>query len=345
MAGFDVSQMNSEVTSSFNALKSSADKAITNLNNFAQFNDAGIYYRRAQSDGTIAKNDFLYKENTFIPIEAVKSADSIIAEIEALTTQISAVTFNPPTNVPNFQMEDHKIWKDALADQIETSISSYITTMGIPDKSYQDAIFNESFDRNLQSLNDLYNLADAKVGARGFTYTNDQGTILKLDAQQKYQFDRNQINRDITKLVTEWARQNYQFAIDKGIAFEQFHADFTVKYCTAFVDIYKSMIMVSIERFKAELGKYVEPIKALVEAAKLPVEVDKINADISKANAELNQQSNKIQIDEAVNVFQGGVNSSVATFTQQIKALEAVAAQTASFIQAASRTVIGIGKA
>lgn len=339
-----VETLQSDVKSAFNDLKSSADKAIANLNNFAQWNDAGIYYTRAQSDGSVAKNDYLYKENTYIPIEAVKSADSIISEIEALTSQISAVQYNPPTNVPDFQMEDHKMWQDAFADKIEANLSSYLDTMGIPDKSYQDAIFNESFDRNLQVLNDMLELADAKTGARGFTYPNSMTTVLKLDAQQKYQFDRNQINRDITKLVTEWARQNYQFAIEKGIAFEQFHADFTYKYCTAFVDIYKNMVMASIERFKAELGKYVEPIKALVEAAKLPIEVDKINADINKANAELNQQGNKIQIDEAVSVYQGGVQSSIATFSKQIEALQAVAAETAKFIQSASRSVIGIQK-
>lgn len=336
MATSDVTAMLGEVASAYNELKDSADDALSSLTNFAQWNSAGALYNDNKGK--------LYLDNTYVPIQAIKSADDIITTILRLADEISSIDYNPPNSIGNFQMEDHKMWKDALADKIESNISSYIDSMGIPSSDFQNAIFNESYDRNLQVLNDLMDLADTKVGARGFTYPNGMVTAIKLDAQQKYQFDRNQVNRDVTKLVTEWARSNYQFAIEKGITFEQFHADFTYKYCTAYVDIYKNLILSSIELFKAQIGKYIEPIKALVEAAKLPIEVDKINSDISKANADLSASDNKRLIDEAIAKYNTDVQASIATFTQQIHALEVVAAQTAQFIQSASRSVIGIQK-
>ena len=149
---------------------------------------------------------------------------------------------------------------------------------------------------------------------------------------------------DITKLITEWARQNQQFAIEKGIALETFHTDFTYKYGTAFIDIYKNLILASIEQFKAEISKYIEPIRALTEAAQLPVEVAKINADIDKANIELGIKSNEVQIKEQMDAYTTDINGAVNTFATRINALSAVAQQSAEFVKSASRSSISIQK-
>ena len=331
-----VTDLLATIESNFDTLKASADDALAALKLQAQWSAPNLTY--GLGDTSVATT------NEFIPIAIVNSVDDMIITVNNLAAKIDSINYNPPTELTSFEMLNHKVWSDVFADKIETSLSDYLTSMGIPDKSYQDAIFNEDYNRKLQTLNDLYDLADAKVGARGFTYNNDQSTALKLDAQQKYQFDLTQIGRDITKLVTEWARQNYQFAIDKGISFEQFHADFTYKYCTGYVDIYKNLVMASIERFKAELGKYVEPIRALIEAAKLPLEVSKMNTDINIANANTNLEAIKLQVQEAVQVYDANVRSSLGIFQTQVQALSEVAKETASFIQAASRSVIGIQK-
>lgn len=321
-----------DIKSSFEKILSTSEDAISDLKGFAQL---------GSPSGTYSPK---YIAPTGLPIEQIHTADAMVEVVINMANKISEIKYNPPTAVTNFSMLDHKVWKDQFADKLESTLSHYVDTLGIPDKEYQDSIFNESYDRNLQVLNDLYNLADAKVGAKGFTYNNDASTILKLDAQQKYQFDRNQISRDITKLVTEWARQNYQFAIEKGITLEQFHADFTYKYCTAFVDIYKSLILASIEQFKAEIGKYIEPIRALVEAAKLPIELGKVNADIAKANVEVQIQSNQVAVDEAVKTYSTNLSTAVQSFATQVNALSEVAKESASFVQAASRSSITIQK-
>jgi hypothetical protein len=339
----DIAALTSDLKSAYDALKAKADTAIGNLNNYAQWNDAGVGYI-AGASGTPPSNALLYADTGRLPIETIKSADNMIAEVNRLIDGIAQVHYVPIVAIPSFAMQDHKIWDDPFATKLEQAMSDYLDTMGIPDASFQNAIFNESIQRNQQTLNDLLELADAKVGARGFTNPNSMVTALRLDAQQKYQFDRNQINRDVTKLVTEWARQNYHMAIEKGITFEQFQADFTYKYCTAFVDIYKNMVLASVEQFKAELSQYIEPIRAYTEAAKLPVEVGKINADIGKANAELDIQQTKVQIEEATQTFQTRTQASIATFQTQVNALGAVARETAAFIQSASRSVIGIQK-
>lgn len=328
-----VTTMLNKVDQDFASARDKAYAAVSSLNVLASSSAYGNY-----SAGE------LFAENSSIPIERITVADDMIDTVLELADSLAGLTFNPPKAIDDFHMLKTKVWSDSFANQIENSLSNYLSTLGVPAVEFQSAIFNESVERNLQTLNDLLDLAEAKTGARGFTYPNSMTTILKLDAQQKWQFDRNQINRDTTKLVTEWARQNYQFAIEKGITFEQFHADFTYKYCTAFVDIYKNLVMASIERFKAELSKAVEPIKAYLEAAKLPVEIAKANADIDKINAELRANDNTRKIDEAIKKFDINSRQYVQVFSEQIKALTAVASDTANLVQAASRSVIGIQK-
>jgi len=277
--------------------------------------------------------------------------DDILRDVDYWISKLEKIT--PPTfpNNVNVKMEDHEIWDDAFADQIKGSLSNYITTMGIPDVAYQNSIFNEDYERNLVILNDLYELADAKTGARGFTYTNDFANSLKLDAQVKYQYDRTQVSRSISKLVTEWARQNYQMAIQSGITLEQAHMDFTYKYCTASVEIYKSMIMAELEKYKSVVTVALAPAEAYIKEMQAVLEYVKTSAEIDKTNVMLIQSRSDLEIKEATTVYntemskyQTNTQKAIAELTQKFDAYKQVAQQTASMAQATSNSVIGYAK-
>lgn len=333
-----VSSMLQEVASSFNSLKLDADRSVSELKTKANWGDAFALWNPQPQE-------MLYHQNNAVPIPLSTATDAMLKTVQDLATKIDKVKYIAPKGLdPNFKMLDTKQWKSSFLESIQSNLSSYISSMGIPNSTYQNAIFNEDYDRKRQTLADLMGLADSKVGAKGFTYTNSQATVIKLDAQQKYQFDKSQVGRDISKLVTEWARQNYQFAIEKGLTLEQFHADFTYKYCTAFVDIYKNLVLAAVDTFKAEIAAIVEPINGLVMASKFPLEKDKLNADIQKANTELAIQDNQVQINEVVDRFKAATSSAIATYQAQLNASADIMKQVSSYIQAASRTVIGIDK-
>jgi len=156
-------KMLTDVAKEYEAAKVATDKAIEQLNTRIQTPpqvDEETYDTTWQSTlyaGVAYNSD---------PVGAITAVDDMVKTVNALATQIGQIVFVPPTAIPDFQMSNHKEWVDAFADKIETSLSSYIDSMGIPDKSYQDAIFNESYDRNLQTLNVLLELADAKTGSR-----------------------------------------------------------------------------------------------------------------------------------------------------------------------------------
>ena len=329
------------IESSYNEMRSKAFTAIDTLNSYSQWNSSSILYDKNNPE---SPHKYLAKNNEVTPIDLIKNADSILETVIQLANDITNVQYNPPADIGPFEMLKSRVWEGEVSDQIQSNILSYIDSMGIPDKEFQDAIFNKEYDRKLQTLNDLFELADAKVGARGFTYNNSLSTALKLDAQQKYQFDKTEVGREILRIVTDWARQNYQFAIDKGISFEQWNSDFTYKYCTGFVEIYKNLLLTSVERLKADLAQYLEPIRALLEAAKLPIELGTANAQIAMQNAEMNYKDNLKEINEAIDVYKVRAQSSISDFQTQVNGLAEVAKQTSSFAQAVSRTQIDFKK-
>jgi hypothetical protein len=249
---------------------------------------------------------------------------------------------NPPVfpDAPNMNMQDHEVWVSTLTTKMKSNISSYIDSMGIPDVTYQNSIFNEEFERNLQTLNDVYDLADAKTGARGFTYTNDFGNSLKIDAQQKYQFDRTQISRTISKTIVEWARQNYQFAIEKGLSYEQMEMDFTYKYCTAFVQIYRDLVQAALEVYKAQIEVLIAPVEALIKELDAAIKYTSMLIDIDKTNETLKQHRSEIQISEALQKYGGDISSATNKLGQRLHSLEQVVTSSAGLAQANTQSVL-----
>jgi len=266
--------------------------------------------------------------------------ENIIQTIDNYIDKLSLIKAPVFPNAPNMTMQDHEVWVSTLTAKMKSNLSSYIDSMGIPDVAYQNAIFNEEFERNLQTLNDLYDLADAKTGARGFTYTNDFGNSLKIDAQQKYQFDRTQISRTISKTITEWARQNYQFAIDKGLNYEQIQMDFTYKYCTAFVQIYRDLVMAALEVYKAQIEVLIAPIDALIKELDAAIKYSQMLIDIEKTNENLKQSRSGIQIQEALQKYGNDVSSATNKLGQRLKSLENVASNSANLAQANTQSVL-----
>jgi hypothetical protein len=335
-----MADITSAVTDAYQDIYDIAHSAFSNLT----LASAGGYVDQtaAPFDQTTLKFD-PGAPNTITYVSPI-SIENLLNLIDYYIGQLSSIT--PPVfpDAPNMTMQDHEVWVSTLTTKMKSNLSAYIDSMGIPDVTYQNAIFNEEFERNLQTLNDLYDLADAKTGARGFTYINDFGNSLKIDAQQKYQFDRTQISRTISKTITEWARQNYQFAIEKGLSYEQMQMDFTYKYCTAFVQIYRDLVQAALEVYKAQIEVLIAPIDALIKELDATIKYTEILTDIAKTNEQLKQHRSEIQIQEALQKYSNDIHSATTKLGQRLHSLEEVVAQSAGLAQANTQSVLQVIK-
>lgn len=300
---------------------------------------------RNSSQPLLEENSALKYSPTTAPPNITLAApipiDNIIAKIDAYIVQLNQVKLPQFPTPPSMVMLNTSVWSDPLSDQIKSSLQGYITSMGLPDVSYQNAIFNKDYERNLQALNDLYDLADAKTGARGFNYPNDFGTALKLDAQQKYQFDRAEIGRNITRTLTEWAKQAYQFAVERGIGLEQMLSDFTYKYCTAGVQVYRDAVMALIEQLKAQITVLSEPVNLLIHELTAAYEYSKLKMEVDKANEVILEERAKIKISEALTKYGHDTSLLANEFSQQMQQYRSAAETSAQMAQAASTQILG----
>ena len=333
-----MADLQAEVTSAYSDIVKISTEAFDNLKNAATggfvdvspaaFNLASLKFDPGAPDSIIFKN----------PIDLA----TILTSIDSYIVKIGNVPAPVFPDTPDMQMKDHEVWSSTLATSMKSNIQGYITSMGIPDVSYQNAIFNEEYDRNLQTLNDVFDLADAKVGARGFSYSNDFGNGLKIDAQQKYQFDKTQVSRSISKTIVEWARQNYQFAIEKGLSYENMQMDFTYKYCTAFVSIYKDLIASILESYKAQIEVVIAPVDALIKELNASLAYTSNTIEVDKLNETFKQSRAGIQISEAVQKYSHDAALAGNKLGDRLRALETIVSQSAILAQANTSSIIGV---
>ena len=333
-----MADIQAEVSSAYSDIVKISSEAFDNLKNAAtggfvdvspaNFSLASLQFDPGAPESIVFKN----------PIDMA----TILTNIDSYIAKIASVTAPTFPDTPSIKMTDHEMWSSTLATSMKSNIQSYITSMGIPDVTYQNAIFNEEYNRNLQTLNDMFDLADAKVGARGFSYSNDFGNGLKIDAQQKYQFDKTQVSRSISKTIVEWARQNYQFAIEKGLSYENMQMDFTYKYCTAFVSIYKDLVTSILESYKAQVEVIVAPVDALIKELNAILMYTSDTIEVDRLNTTLKQSRAGIQINEALQKYSHDAALAGSKLGDRLRALETIVSQSAILAQANTSSIIGL---
>jgi hypothetical protein len=175
-------------------------------------------------------------------------------------------------------------------------------------------------------------MVDSGSGSKGFRMRGDYLAGQRNEVIQKYQFDMENLDREVTKLMEEHARTNWQFCIQHGISSEQFHANFTSKYD----DLFVNMTVTALELYKSQLGADLQSYKAYVEGITLKWDVVKtrIGANTAALNAELERM--KLELDIYYKQASIGVQSFASEAQRKVKAYDAYAKLVSSFAGTAS---------
>lgn len=190
--------------------------------------------------------------------------DSYITSIEA----ISSPSF-VGVDAPNLSTYNQPIWSEAYWTTLKTKVLTFLDTNTslTETDAMQNAMYQKDLSRRQQTLRDLYSAANSNTSAKGFLFPTSLTTALKLDAQQKYQFDAVTASRDIYKFVIEWAKSNYQYALTKTIDAHQADVEFNTKYASVLIESYKTQVQMILEKYKEQI---------LAEAAKIDAYAKKI---------------------------------------------------------------------
>lgn len=285
-------------------------------------------------------------------IEEVGTLDKVnISELPTVQEVMGAIQSIAPDQFPQAPTQDElvkykkHVWEAAQLDTLETMLMSYIGTMGMPSQAFQDAIFNEDRERKQRILADKLDIIAAATSGKGFKYANGKTLeAFKRDAIDIHGDNLEQLNRDITKLMTEWARQNLQFAIQQGIAVEQAHMEFAYKYSSIFKDIYTTIITSILEKYRVQVTMELAKIEAITKTALMRGDLQKVNADISSTEATLKLNRSKLEIDQALGVFKSTIEDIKNRGTLQVEAASKRAIVSGELMKAVSSSVLALVK-
>lgn len=233
----------------------------------------------------------------------------------------------------NTNLHTDHVWSSGESKYIWDQIESAFVSGGIGiTKDLQNAIFQSDRERKLQTLNDSLQAVNASFGARGFSVPSNLLTGARSEIILKYQQDMENQSRDITKLMEEHARLNWQLCVERGISLEQFHADFTSKYDALYLD----MVKTSIEKYRNDLEMELINFRANIENITARLEVSKSQATINTAAISAEIEKAKIEVDMAEKSAAINIQSHSSEVSRLTQAYASYAALVESFAKTAS---------
>lgn len=202
----------------------------------------------------------------------------------------------------------------SLRNQIAVFYST--ATSNAETEAMQTYLINKDVERRNRILIDLYSAAEMNTASKGFLFPNGMTVALKLDAQAKHQFDADTASREIGKMVIEWAKNNYQHAIDKGISAQQLDVEFNMKFGQLLVEIFVAQVKAIIDKLDAEVRLTVSKIDALAKPITALIELGRTNAQIQTEHnrAKIGQYA------EDIRNVQGAFTASVQASLEDVKA-------------------------
>ena len=265
-----------------------------------------------------------------------------IAEVLDAVRDITPGTFPDAPKTDDITKYKRHVWETSQLDSIEATLMAYITSMGMPSQAFQDSVFDENRERRLRVLNDELDLIAAKTSARGFKYANGQTNAAILSLLEKDQFDQENLNREITKQITEWAKDNLHFAIQQGVAVETAHMDFAYKYSSIYREIYQTQLNGVLEKFRVEVQQELAKLDAVVKITKSRADVMASNAEIAGKEDALWLEKSKLEIGEALDKFKINVDDIKNRGAIQVGAAGRQAGVASKLAQSVANSVIGI---
>jgi len=211
---------------------------------------------------------------------ALPSYTSAVTELNSVTvnfTSLGSFVDLSQFNTPQWSEQYWTNLKNGVANYINTTLSATslddtITALTDDTAKLQLAMYSQDAERKQQALRDVYAAADSRTANKGFLFPNSMTTALKLDGQQKFQFDLSQTSRDLQKFIFEWAKTNYQFAIDKGITAHTADTEWNSRYAATLIDAYKTKLASLVEQHKTNLEYAIQKTHAKVEEFQVQVE-------------------------------------------------------------------------
>ncbi|GFE56406.1 hypothetical protein [Geobacter sp. AOG1] len=328
----DTSSIWQSNNTAFSELKGEALAALNRLESAAR---AQVYNKVEYKDPGDIHTPGHYEP---IDINSLPTVDEVMSKVNSIKPDM----FPEAPRADDLAKYKKHVWESTQLDTIQATLMSYISSMGMPSQEFQDSIFNEDKERRQKALNDSIDLIKAQTSARGFKYATGQTNALIADLIQKDQFDRENLNREIDKLMTQWATTNLQFALQQGASVEVAHMDFAHKYAITFRELYMTQLNGILEKFRIQVQQELSKLDAVVRIVGARADVLNANAGIVGKEDAAWHEKNRLEITEALGRYSTAVQAMLGQGTIEINASAKFAEVATGLAQSVTNSVLGL---
>ena len=201
-----------------------------------------------------------------------------------------------------------------LFTAVETEISQLLTSGGQNvGATIQSAVFNSGYERNLQTLNDTFDLAGARAGAKGQRYVNSMVKALQAQAMTTYQYGLDDMSRKIVETMANFAQANLRDAINAGIEDNRTRVQIFTQTAAILVRLQE----LALDQFKTQLSLNFDLFQEALKLQMVDLEVQK--ADREEMRAWIGQLRDQIKLASQVTIAEFEVGSKISVLQAEIQ--------------------------
>jgi hypothetical protein len=202
--------------------------------------------------------DFTFSDP--LPFEPVKTPPISIGDLPVLEKTV----FNADFVVKDVSAFTGHSFVAPMLGNLESRFWTIVSNGGtFMDPAVQDAMFNATRDRDLQTLRDALDVLHDDDAAFGFPIPTDTYIARENELTKKYMDTRNDRNREITALIADLVQKAIIAASDGMVKIEELHATFTLGLGNLYAKLADTILNNARLELEARLGEFDGQLKAI----------------------------------------------------------------------------------
>lgn len=240
----------------------------------------------ADADDAVERLESLVtSRQTWVEFNPLDNVD--LSKIPSLTTADLPTLDKTPLDFDMAEFDPNiykgKAYQSDFFDSVQPQLLEMIETGGIGiSADVQQAIFDQQKQRDLQAADDALVLARSSHAKRGFPMPTDMMMVAEQQVVQRFQEVKDNRSREITVLIADRAQQNFQQAVQQGIAVERAQMEFSLGLARLFTEVNNALLT----RFKVEQDARVSEFEGQLKGVLATIQVGETNAKLDLAYQE-----------------------------------------------------------
>jgi hypothetical protein len=234
------------------------------------------------------------------------------------TLTVPTFSYNPEDLFPPDLTQRYGYDSDFFDNFLDERLRDYIDTpTQFISEDVQDAIFDQTRDRDLRTLQDAMDAVDRQFASqRGFPTVTDAQNTARLETTHNYTNTKNDRNKEETALIAERAQRDKEHSIDAGIKMEDIRSRFQLESA----NLYWRASDYLIRKFEADVRAEITRFNGELDLLKADTSVKQGMADKDLQYESLDQEKERARLQASFEELRGNVQTWMRSFDGRIKA-------------------------